>query len=184
MKGLLDALASLKLTVGLLVAVGLLMGASLVVPQKALLQRALYEEWKAERPALVEALEVAGLTDVHASPLADVDPGPKEGFRRFVRREPLGVVLGQPPELEVVRRLPRAEQEARREQEAVPAELDRADARDDRVHVPVHSATSKDGKRCARRIPHPRARCEPARVSSRAGCVGCGAGCCCRARRR
>lgn len=71
MKGLLDALASLKLTVGLLVAVGLLMAASLVVPQKALLQRALYESWKAESPALVEALELAGLTDVHASPLAD-----------------------------------------------------------------------------------------------------------------
>src|SRR3989454_9857905 len=33
------------------------------------------------------------MTGVAATALADVDPGPKSGFRRFIRREPLGVVF-------------------------------------------------------------------------------------------
>jgi acyl-CoA reductase-like NAD-dependent aldehyde dehydrogenase len=33
------------------------------------------------------------LCDIAPSALADLDPGPKAGFRRFIRREPLGVVL-------------------------------------------------------------------------------------------
>jgi acyl-CoA reductase-like NAD-dependent aldehyde dehydrogenase len=33
------------------------------------------------------------MTSIAAISLADIDPGPKQGFRRFIRREPLGVVL-------------------------------------------------------------------------------------------
>jgi acyl-CoA reductase-like NAD-dependent aldehyde dehydrogenase len=33
------------------------------------------------------------MVDIAAEALADVDAGPKQGFRRFVRREPLGVVF-------------------------------------------------------------------------------------------
>jgi acyl-CoA reductase-like NAD-dependent aldehyde dehydrogenase len=33
------------------------------------------------------------MTDIASAALADIDVGPKPGFRRFIRREPLGVVL-------------------------------------------------------------------------------------------
>jgi acyl-CoA reductase-like NAD-dependent aldehyde dehydrogenase len=33
------------------------------------------------------------MIDVAAGMLADIDVGPREGFQRFIRREPLGVVL-------------------------------------------------------------------------------------------
>lgn len=37
------------------------------------------------------------MIDIADEALADVDPGPKEGFRRFIRREPLGVVFTVAP---------------------------------------------------------------------------------------
>ena len=56
--------------------------------------------WQMGRPIRYAPGEVRGtlerarhMIDIAADALADVDPGPKEGFRRFVRREPLGVVF-------------------------------------------------------------------------------------------
>jgi acyl-CoA reductase-like NAD-dependent aldehyde dehydrogenase len=52
------------------------------------------------RPTRYAPSEVSGtleraryMIDIAPAALADVDPGPKVGFRRFIRREPLGVVL-------------------------------------------------------------------------------------------
>jgi len=52
------------------------------------------------RPIRWTGGEVDGMVDrakymmnIAGSSLADIDPGPRRGFRRFVRREPLGVVL-------------------------------------------------------------------------------------------
>src|ERR1700674_4550065 len=56
--------------------------------------------WQMGRPIRFAASEVRGtleraryMTGLAATALADVDPGPKSGFRRFIRREPLGVVF-------------------------------------------------------------------------------------------
>jgi acyl-CoA reductase-like NAD-dependent aldehyde dehydrogenase len=56
--------------------------------------------WQMGRPIRFAPSEVRGtleraryMIDCAASALADIDAGPKSGFRRFVRREPLGVVL-------------------------------------------------------------------------------------------
>jgi acyl-CoA reductase-like NAD-dependent aldehyde dehydrogenase len=56
--------------------------------------------WQMGRPIRYSPNEVRGtleraryMIDIAADALADVDPGPKENFRRFVRREPLGVVF-------------------------------------------------------------------------------------------
>src|SRR4030081_2043612 len=56
--------------------------------------------WQMGRPIRFAPSEVRGtleraryMTGVAETALADVDPGPKSGFRRFVRREPLGVVF-------------------------------------------------------------------------------------------
>ncbi len=56
--------------------------------------------WQMGRPIGYSPSEVRGtleraryMVDIAAEALADVDAGPKENFRRFVRREPLGVVL-------------------------------------------------------------------------------------------
>jgi len=53
--------------------------------------------WQMGRPIRFAPSEVRGMlerarymTGLAATALADVDPGPKSGFRRFVRREPLG----------------------------------------------------------------------------------------------
>lgn len=71
MSRILRFLGSLRLTLGLLVAVGGLLLVGLAVPQRQLLQAAdLYEEWRSGSPNLVAVLEAAGLTDVHRSPLA------------------------------------------------------------------------------------------------------------------
>lgn len=70
MKGIVDRLASARVTVALLVALATLFGIGLVVPQKLVLQRELYEQWRARAPGLVSALEWVGLTDVHRSVLA------------------------------------------------------------------------------------------------------------------
>jgi acyl-CoA reductase-like NAD-dependent aldehyde dehydrogenase len=56
--------------------------------------------WQMGRPIRYSPNEVNGtleraryMIDIAPRALADIDPGPKEGFRRFVRREPLGVVF-------------------------------------------------------------------------------------------
>jgi acyl-CoA reductase-like NAD-dependent aldehyde dehydrogenase len=56
--------------------------------------------WQMGRPARFAASEVRGtleraryMLDVAPEALADLDVGPKAGFRRFVRREPLGLVF-------------------------------------------------------------------------------------------
>ena len=56
--------------------------------------------WQMGRPVRYAPSEIAGTLDrarhmiaIAAESLADVDPGPKPGFHRFVRREPLGVVF-------------------------------------------------------------------------------------------
>jgi acyl-CoA reductase-like NAD-dependent aldehyde dehydrogenase len=56
--------------------------------------------WQMGRPVRYAANEVRGtleraryMIDIAAEALADVNPGPKDGFIRFVRREPLGVVF-------------------------------------------------------------------------------------------
>jgi len=56
--------------------------------------------WQMGRPVRQTPGEVRGLAeranymaDVGPSALADYDVGPKQGFKRFIRREPLGVVL-------------------------------------------------------------------------------------------
>ena len=56
--------------------------------------------WQMGRPIRYSPSEVRGTLErarhmiaIAAESLADVDPGPKPGFRRFMRREPLGVVF-------------------------------------------------------------------------------------------
>ncbi|HWW31947.1 MAG TPA: aldehyde dehydrogenase family protein [Steroidobacteraceae bacterium] len=56
--------------------------------------------WQMGRPLRFAPGEVRGTLErarhmiaIAAAALADVDPGPKAGFRRFIRREPLGVVF-------------------------------------------------------------------------------------------
>ncbi|MBM4361603.1 MAG: aldehyde dehydrogenase family protein [Deltaproteobacteria bacterium] len=60
--------------------------------------------WQMGRPIAQSPGEVRGFEEraryvlsIAAETLADVDPGPKPGFRRFIRREPLGVVLAISP---------------------------------------------------------------------------------------
>jgi cytochrome c biogenesis protein ResB len=67
---LLDLLASLRLTLALLVALAAFFLVGLAVPQKAILQRELYAEWQRQLPTVVATLEALGLTDIHGSPLA------------------------------------------------------------------------------------------------------------------
>jgi acyl-CoA reductase-like NAD-dependent aldehyde dehydrogenase len=56
--------------------------------------------WQMGRPVRYSPSEVRGFEErarhmiaIAPQALADLDPGPKEGFRRFIRREPVGVVL-------------------------------------------------------------------------------------------
>jgi acyl-CoA reductase-like NAD-dependent aldehyde dehydrogenase len=56
--------------------------------------------WQMGRPIRYAPNEVRGtleraryMIDIAATALGDIDPGPKPGFRRFIRREPLGVVF-------------------------------------------------------------------------------------------
>ena len=56
--------------------------------------------WQMGRPARYAPNEIRGMLErarymiaIAPQALADLDPGPKENFRRFVRREPLGVVF-------------------------------------------------------------------------------------------
>ncbi|MGQ0834071.1 MAG: aldehyde dehydrogenase family protein [Gammaproteobacteria bacterium] len=61
---------------------------------------ALELSWQMGRPSAYAPSEVRGtleraryMIDAAAGALADIDVGPKAGFRRFIRREPLGVVF-------------------------------------------------------------------------------------------
>jgi len=67
---------------------------------------ALAEEitWQMGRPISQAPGEIRGFEErarymlgIAPEALSDIDPGPKPGFRRFVRREPLGVVLSISP---------------------------------------------------------------------------------------
>jgi acyl-CoA reductase-like NAD-dependent aldehyde dehydrogenase len=57
--------------------------------------------WQMGRPVSQSPVEIRRgfqeraryMTDIAVGALADIDVGPKSGFRRFIRREPLGVVL-------------------------------------------------------------------------------------------
>jgi acyl-CoA reductase-like NAD-dependent aldehyde dehydrogenase len=56
--------------------------------------------WQMGRPVRFAPSEVRGtlerarhMTGIASAALADIDSGPKSGFRRFIRREPLGVVF-------------------------------------------------------------------------------------------
>src|SRR5262249_6765095 len=56
--------------------------------------------WQMGRPIRFAPSEVRGtleraryMSDIASTALADLDAGPKPGFRRFIRREPLGVVF-------------------------------------------------------------------------------------------
>jgi acyl-CoA reductase-like NAD-dependent aldehyde dehydrogenase len=56
--------------------------------------------WQMGRPVRFAGSEVRGtleraryMSGIATAALADIDPGPKQGFRRFIRREPLGVVF-------------------------------------------------------------------------------------------
>jgi acyl-CoA reductase-like NAD-dependent aldehyde dehydrogenase len=60
--------------------------------------------WQIGRPISQSPGEVRGfeeraryMASIAEASLADMDAGPKEGFRRFIRREPLGVVLVMAP---------------------------------------------------------------------------------------
>jgi hypothetical protein len=70
MKRLLDLLGSLRLTIGLLVALATLFLLGLVIPQKQVLQRELYTAWQESSPRVVALLEWLELTDIYRSPLA------------------------------------------------------------------------------------------------------------------
>ena len=69
MKGLLRRLGSLKLTVWILVALTIVFLSGMLIPQKTVLQRDLYLEWKESVPTLVSALDTLGLTSVYTSPV-------------------------------------------------------------------------------------------------------------------
>jgi len=69
-------------------------------------KQAIAEEitWQIGRPISQSPGEVRGFEErarhmaaIAEASLADMDAGPKEGFRRFIRREPLGVVLVMAP---------------------------------------------------------------------------------------
>ena len=60
--------------------------------------------WQMGRPVTQAAGEVRGfeersrhMIEIAPEALADIDPGPKEGFTRFIRRDPLGVVFVMAP---------------------------------------------------------------------------------------
>ncbi|MCK4911461.1 MAG: cytochrome c biogenesis protein ResB [Thermodesulfovibrionales bacterium] len=66
---LIRVLGSLRLTLFLIVTLTVIFSIGLVVPQKDLLSREMYVNWKADRPLLVEALEFLGFLDIYISPL-------------------------------------------------------------------------------------------------------------------
>jgi hypothetical protein len=69
---ILQWVGSVRGTIGVIVALGLLFLAGLWIPQKTVLPREMYRAWAAESPRLVRSLEWAGLTEIHRSPVAIV----------------------------------------------------------------------------------------------------------------
>jgi cytochrome c biogenesis protein ResB len=65
-------LGSLRLTLAIIIALTLLLLAGLVIPQKGVLQKDLYLQWRSSHPELVAVLDSIGLTDIYRSPLAVV----------------------------------------------------------------------------------------------------------------
>lgn len=70
LRRLVNLIGSPRLTLALLLGVATLLLVGLAVPQKRMLQRELYEQWRGSSPTLVTVLEVLGLTDVYRSPMA------------------------------------------------------------------------------------------------------------------
>lgn len=66
---LLRIFSSLKFTAFLFALLGLLFLAGQWIPQKALLQQTLYEQWRQGSPAVVSMLETLRFTEIYASPL-------------------------------------------------------------------------------------------------------------------
>lgn len=66
---LLRFFSSLKLTAVLLALLGLIFLAGQWIPQKSLLQRGMYEQWRQGSPALVGLLESVQFTEIYAAPL-------------------------------------------------------------------------------------------------------------------
>ena len=72
-RGMIDRLfrffGSLRLTLLLIVSLTVIFFIGLVVPQKDLLNREMYLNWRADRPFLVDALEFLDFLDIYISPL-------------------------------------------------------------------------------------------------------------------
>ena len=68
-RGIYRVLISLRFTLALILLLSLLFLLGLWIPQKNLLTRELYLDWKNSSPGLVSVLEALDLTDIHASPL-------------------------------------------------------------------------------------------------------------------
>lgn len=66
---LLKILTSLRLTISLIVALGLIFLLGLWIPQKGLLDYEAYTAWKSGKPQIVAILEWAGLIDIYRAPL-------------------------------------------------------------------------------------------------------------------
>ena len=70
MRQILRQLGPLRLTVLLILSLTVLFLLGQMIPQKAVLQKDLYLQWKAASPRLVGAVDLLGLTDIYTSPLA------------------------------------------------------------------------------------------------------------------
>lgn len=69
MKRLLNYLSSLRFTLCLIVSLGVIFLLGLWIPQKGVLKKALFLQWKAASPDLVAFLDLLQLTDIHTSPI-------------------------------------------------------------------------------------------------------------------
>lgn len=69
LKRFFNYLGSLRFTLFLILSLALIFLLGLWIPQKALLQRELYQQWQTGSPSLVAALELAGLTNIYTSPV-------------------------------------------------------------------------------------------------------------------
>jgi len=66
---LLKTLASVRVTLALILSLSLIFLLGLWVPQRSLVQGDLYVRWRTASPALVSVLEKLGLTDIYTAPL-------------------------------------------------------------------------------------------------------------------
>ncbi|GAB4483837.1 MAG: hypothetical protein OHK006_06280 [Thermodesulfovibrionales bacterium] len=69
MRRTLSMLGSLRMSIGLIIVLSVIFLLGLWIPQKGLLKRDLYLQWKAASPGLVSFLETLGLTDIYLSPV-------------------------------------------------------------------------------------------------------------------